>query len=880
MKYILNSGSASELGGKAYSLSCLQGGGFNVPAWFAVSPRAFEDSLSNRQREVLRRRNIDEVRALFDDIRICADVFSEIATALAALPHSDGQFAVRSSGAAEDSVTDSFAGQLDSYLRVPVEGIPAKIVAVWRSGFSERVVRYRAASGAPMSSITAPAVVIQEMVNADAAGVAFTADPVSGRRGIVVISAIRGLGTALVSGEKDAEVYEVDRCGTTTRFMSPPSKAGKANPATDRETASTVDTAEVKRVLTDDQVRHIASMARNIARHLGRSQDIEWAIRDRDLYILQARPITTLRDMSDPDAVRNIWDNSNITESYSGITTPLTFSFALAAYEAVYRELAHILKVPERTIAAHDQTFQHMLGLMRGRVYYNLLNWYRILALLPGFKINRQFMEQMMGVKESLPDEVIDSVRAAHWREKVLDSWHLCRMLAAVLRNYVLLDRITDAFYARLDRALREPVPPLADMRADELAGYYRTLMREVLTHWDAPLLNDLFTMVFHGTLRKLSERWIGGGDELANELVRTQGHMISIEPAKCLREMSQIGAAHPELIDLLRERDFAGAISAIRKIPELNHKYDEYLARFGDRCLEELKLESPTLQDDPTPLLSSLAQLMRQADVLRSPNGIVHPSSATEERANKSLSRHALRRVVFRWVLRNTRERIRARENLRFERTRVFGRVRRVFVELGKRLQEIGVIEHARDVFYLQVEEVMGFVSGTAVTTNLKQLVALRKGEFQEFRHQPAPADRFETHGPVYYGNPFQAQDHADEMANSGEERRGLGSGAGRVRGCVVIVSDPHVASPPVGSILVAERTDPGWITLFATAGALIVERGSLLSHSAIVSRELGIPSVVSIPGITKWLRDGDVVEVDGGTGMVRKLRSEAAYA
>src|SRR5262249_30666203 len=262
----------------------------------------------------------------------------------------------------EDSAGRSFAGQLESYLSVPCTAVAEKAAAVWRSGFSERVLAYRSGKEKGPVSQPAPAVVIQRMLNAQCAGVAFTADPVSGRRGVVVISAVLGLGSVLVSGETDADLYEIDRNGNIVRTV-----AARKSCAAHNSSAAEQNT----RVLSDEQAREIAVLARQVARRMGREQDIEWAIESGKIYVLQTRPITTLRDLPDPDAARSVWDNSNITESYSGVTTPLTFSFALAAYESVYRELCRILKVSEGKIAAHEQILRNMLGLIRGRVYYN-----------------------------------------------------------------------------------------------------------------------------------------------------------------------------------------------------------------------------------------------------------------------------------------------------------------------------------------------------------------------------------------------------------------------------------------------------------------------------------------------------------------------------
>jgi rifampicin phosphotransferase len=249
--------------------------------------------------------------------------------------------------------------------------------------------------------------------------------------------------------------------------------------------------------------------------------------------------------------------------------------------------------------------------------------------------------------------------------------------------------------------------------------------------------------------------------------------------------------------------------------------------------------------------------------------------ASGAERRVNEALHRHPLRRAIFNLVIRNARDRVRDRENLRFERTRVFGRVRRIFVELGKRLHGLDVLNDPRDVFYVQAEESLGFVEGTAVTTNLKELVRIRREEFARWSEDP-PAERFETRGVVYVGNSFKKLIATDTERPQGEERKGIGCCPGVVRGKARVVLDPRHAVIEPGEILVAPRTDPGWIMLFPSAAGLLVEHGSLLSHSAIVAREMGIPAVVSIEGLTAWLRSGDVVELDGGSGRVSRLEME----
>ncbi len=866
MKFAIVSGTKHELGGKGYALARMTAERLPVPAWFALSPNAFEQSVSPVQRAAIKGGNVYEIRKVLEDLAPAPVVLAEIADALRQLP-SDRHFAVRSSAPDEDSAERSFAGQLDSFLDAPSAAIPMRVADVWRSGFSERLLAYRREQRMTPVPRTAPAVIVQSMVNAEAAGVAFSADPVTGRRGVAVVSAVFGLATALVSGDTDADVYEVDRTGRVSRVS-----------VADKE--SNCGEQRHRRVLSDEQACAIAALARRVERCFECPQDIEWAIERGNVYLLQARPITTLRHLADPDGQLYIWDNNNISESYGGITTPLTFSFARAAYEGVYREFCRRLAVSEATLASNRQTFHNMLGLIRGRVYYNALNWYRMLALLPGFEDNRLFFEQMLGVKQ--PNGVGAAAAAAEGGviKRVCSAWHFARIAAAIVWNYLVLSRRTESFYARVNDSL-EPPPAFEVMRTDELARYYSDLESKLIAHWDAPVLNDLFLMIFHGWLRRLCEQWLDGKGEVANEFLHASGAMVSTEPAAQLSTLAaEIAKAVPALIPVLLGSEPLAAVPALRQVPELSDKYDQYLADFGDRCLEELKLETSTLHDDPVPMLRRLGELAQATTGAQPFAPIASDSHAgAMEEADGVLRRRPLRRLIFHWVVSNSRRWVCQRENLRFQRTRVFGRVRRVFLEIGRRFHDSYVLENARDIFYLQVGEILAFVNGTAVTPQLKDLVALRKRHWEEFRTQPAPPDRFETRGPVYQGNAFQPIAPTEGSTAAMEERAGLGCCPGKVRGQVCVVANPREASLLAGKILVAERTDPGWILLFPAVAGLIVERGNLLSHSAIVSRELGIPCVISLSGATQWLRDGDLVELDGAKGIVRRLAKQEAH-
>jgi pyruvate,water dikinase len=682
------------LGGKAAALAALRHAGLPIPEWFVFASDAAE---------------VDR---------------EECNRALAAICRGGERVAVRSSAFDEDGNAHSFAGQFESFLFVAPEDVPEKVAAVRRSAMAARVASYSEARGARLSR-RPPAALIQRMVDADAAGVAFSADPVTGRRGVAVVSAVFGLGASLVEGEADADVWRVDRAGRIVeRNIVVKQNARRFIDGAIVEVPLTAEQTTCP-AITDEQVCEVARMARAAERHFGRPQDIEWAMENGQLYLLQSRPITSIAQMADPDGARALWDNSNIAESYGGVTAPLTFSFARRAYEEVYRQFCRLLRVPETRIDAHAQTFRRMLGLIRGRVYYNLLNWYRVLALLPGFKINRRFMEQMMGVRESLPDELLAELEAASPGERLKDIWHLLGAIGGLGANHFLLPRRIDAFRRRLDESLRDPQPAIESMGPDELAAYYRELEGRLLTRWDAPLINDFFAMIFAGALRRLADSYLRD-ESLVGALLGGEGGVISAEPALRVREMARLAAAAPDFARLLGNGSLEEILDAVPRVADFAAQYESYLSKFGDRCLDELKLESETLLDDPLPLLRTIGQLAEKpAETPRadeSGHAEPQPRAAAEARMRAALGRHPLRRAIFHWTLKHARNRVRERENLRFERTRLFGRVRRVFVELGRRFHALDLLAEPRDIFYLEVEEALGFVDRNFLYTPIAE--------------------------------------------------------------------------------------------------------------------------------------------------------------
>lgn len=835
--------SLTNLGGKGYALAQLVDAGFNIPPWFGIAPDFYTGDDTGP--EAVTGYKFSEAQE------------ARIHEAIAKL--GDGPYAVRSSAVDEDGRRASFAGQLNSYLDVPAAAVPERVKAVWASIFAAHVATYRAENAVDCTP-SLPGVIIQSMIPAETAGVAFSADAVNGRWAVAVVNAVSGLGEKLVSGAADADNWRVGRDGTILE-----SKAADNNRSP---------------ILSDLQAAEVAELARACERCFGCPQDIEWAYASGVLYLLQSRPITTLGRIADPDGRLNLWDNSNIAESYGGVTTPLTYTFAHYIYREVYQQFCRIMHVSESVIADNRSIFNSMLGLIRGRVYYNLMSWYRMLALLPGFRFNRRFMEQMMGVKEGLPESILSGIEREQRGGRLRDGLRLAWAVCGLIRAQWQLPGMIQEFYHHFDATLGTLPAPLHELRLDQLVAHFHKLEEQLLNRWNAPLVNDFFAMIYFGVLRSLTQKWCGDNDgTLQNGLLCGTGNIVSAEPAKRIQELATLASRDPVWTEMLISADLKAIHAAMPAQTAFHTAYQDYLDRFADRCLNELKLESSTLLDDPLPLLRSIGSLARRKQnppaecPVQNPGNLIQAEA--EAKVATALRGRPLRQLIFRHVVKQARRRVRDRENLRFERTRLFGRIRGLFIECGKRLTAVGALEDPRDVFYLEVYEIIGYVEGTGSTTDLRSLIKVRRAEYHRFASEPPPAERFETHGAVHCGNTFQPVAAPSVPAQNDGGLSGIGCCPGQVRGRARVITDPATAHLKPGEILVAEQTDPGWITLFPAAMGVLVERGSLLSHSAIVSREMGIPAIVSISGLLASVRTGDLIEFDGQTGFIQILET-----
>lgn len=877
----------NESGGKGYNLYLMTQKGLPVPEWVVFGKRYFFDFIKSQNIELPLKSVLTEFQngnlSGQDTEKRILDLFLKTSTpkfldeavdrALSILPR-DSVYSVRSSAADEDGLSHSFAGQLSSFLYVQGKAdILHFIRACWASGFSERGLSYRKENGLDPFQI-AVSVVLQKMIDPDKSGVLFTCDPVEKKIDQFVISSVYGVGEGLVSGALDADSFWLN---SLTGQISKSEIVEK----TEMMKKSGSGHCEIKPVSADQakepsllskEIEQLWRLGKKINDHFYRPQDIEWAIESGKVYILQTRPVTNL----DIDLIGypNLWDNSNIVESYGGLTSPLSFSFALRNYKNVYIQFCEVLGVPSEIIKDMDSYLGNMLGSINGRVYYNLFNWYKLVGVLPGFKQNRQFMETMMGVSETLTDEIANRIQPHPSWETPAGKFRKFITGINFIKYHFTIQSMVDSFLKTFQKDYdRFRSMPLRALRGDQLMQVYIELERNMLGRWKAPIINDFLCMVHFGLLRKLTTQWLKDLDStIQNDLLAGEGGLESAEPTKALLKLAHLASKNSDLKGIIEKTDPKDCLEALNQSShqDFYNRVLDYIDRFGFRCMSEMKLEEIDLVTDPSYLFFCIKNYLKA--------GEVQPHDDSKEKslrshAEKKVDQHlsGIKKTVYFWVLKHARKAVKNRENTRFARTRAYGLARAIFQTVGENLATQGILENPRDIFWLTLEEVFGVYQGTLPSYDLRQFIEIRKKSYLGFQEDPDA--RIMTRGPVYWHNEFQKEVVPTITGEGDFDLKGLPCCPGVIEGIVKVISSPQDNLDLNGEILVTHRTDPGWVPLYPSISGLLVERGSLLSHSAIVAREMGLPTVVSIPGLTKVIKSGMRVRLDGKAGTIKIL-------
>jgi len=787
-KFIRNKSELNKsiIGGKAYNLNVLEQSGLNVPKWFCISSECRESDLQELQEEIDKYINEN-----FDN----NDVFS-----------------VRSSAISEDGEKSSYAGQYETFLNVDRSLLLEKIQECWQSAYKENVRSYEEIMVEDAQKDNEKpkcfdefnmGVIIQKMINPDYSGVLFAANPNGILNEMVVVSGV-GEGSNVVEDKVPVCTYYYNTTDKIYYFEK-------------QDEAKELDINEFEEIIESGKKIH------NIFNNY---MDIEWCIKDNELYILQARPITTLD-------TKNIvvLDNSNIVESYPNITLPLTQSFIKEAYYRVFKGAYTRLVKNKKIIKNNDKYLREMLGVSSGRVYYKISNWYTFINILPFNKKIIPIWQEMMGVSDK---EITINEQKIGFLMHAFVALNSVYLLATVNSKMKKLNKffleIPDYFNKKFS----------SEINNKELLNLYGELTEKLVKDWDITLVNDMSTFIFTGLVKsKFKKMNIKDYEMETNKYISGLAGINSMNPVKELVKIAGLVATNEKILQILKEmktdEDFYNYIKEkgntgqeVVLIDVLNY----YIKEFGDRSIEELKLESKTFRVSPILLIKKIIEYVENKENLDS----IEKSFLEQEDKIK-----VKKSILLNFYTEKATTGIKNREISRLNRSRIYGMMRTISLKIGQNFYEEGSLENKEDVFYLYYDEIQKATNNIEI--DLKKIVNERKIQYEKYTKIP-------TYSRLIFSNKEFDKNllnvNISENNNKWDKLQGTPCSSGIVEGEVIVVEDPKNITNIEGKILVTKMTDPGWVFLLTMAKGIISEKGSLLSHTAIISRELKVPSIV----------------------------------
>jgi rifampicin phosphotransferase len=876
------------VGGKGANLAKLARAGFPVPAGLLVTTDAYcafvaANGLQPWILAILEETKTDDPAALElasaqIRMRFAAGAMpTAIAQALAQAYKGLGEpaVAVRSSATAEDLPDLSFAGQQDTYLNiVGTEALLQAVISCWSSLWTARAIGYRSRNHIAHDEV-ALAVVVQEMVASESSGVLFTANPLTGKRSESVIDATLGLGEALVSGLVEPDQYVVET--TSRRILSKTlgAKALAIRPQAGGGTITTHDDGAQQQALPDDAIGALTALGERVATFYGSPQDIEWGWAGDKLYLLQARPITSLYPLPGGVAAK-----------------PLELFFSFASVQGVLDPLTPLGRegLTAAFVGGMGRAFGYHNTLANQRLFYAAGErlWGRITPLLNN-KIGRTIAHNFSKLADpAIHGTLTQLLEEPDWSTPGWPQPATLRRVASLLRRVlplILGSLLWPAHHRqRVQRQLSKAVQQFANQAAAATTLSARlTLFEEALPRQVALLFPAIMARVLPGLvmlnriLAIANQTWAGDQTKQQRALEITRGlpHNVTTEMDLALWATAQQIRAHAGALAHLQRHDaatltqhyLAGTLPPVAQSALAN-----FLQRYGMRGVAEIDLGRPRWREQPTQILQTIQSYLRIEDPAQAPDAIFRRGEAAAQAVVEELVadiRHqpggARKALVVGWMAGRFRALAGLRESPKFFLIQLFGILRQGLLQSGAELVAQGLLAQPDDLFFLQVAELKGLAAGYAI--DWKALVAERRARYEREQLRRQVPRLILSDGRALYGGAQSAKADQEGILT------GTPVSPGVVEGVVHVVFDPHTTQLAPGEILVCPGTDPAWTPLFLTAGALVMEVGGLMTHGSVVAREYGIPAVVGVHEATSRLQTGQRVRVDGSSGEITVL-------
>jgi pyruvate,water dikinase len=791
------------------------------------------------EREAIRALSAD-IRRILEGIAIPDDLAAAITRAVARLGQ-QAAYAVRSSATAEDLPTASFAGQQDTYLNVTgPAAILQHVGRCWASLFTDRAVTYRLRSGFDHRKVHM-AVVVQRMVFPQAAGVLFTADPVTSNRKVASVEATFGLGEALVSGLVNADVYKVRDGEVVARAITAKQLAIYASPAGGTQKHAVETERQLQPALTDAQVVRLAQLGRRIEAHFGRPQDIEWCLVDDDFQIVQSRPITTLFPIPvAADRENHVYVSVGHQQMMTDPMKPLGLSlFQLTAGRPMYEAGGRLFVDVTRELAFPGSRARILeLGksdpLIKDALQ-TILERADFIRALPDEGPGRAPADGAHAPIETDPAIVADLIGRSE------------ASIAALKRD--IRTKSGSAIFDFILADLQERRRTLLDPRS------LQAIMAGMEAAW---WLNDQL------------QAWLGE-KSAADTLTLSVPNNVTSEMGLALLDVADVIRPHPDVVAFLEhveDESFLDALPELAGGREARDAIRAWLDRYGMRCVGEIDLTRPRWSERPTTLVPLILGNIKNFE----PGAGVRRFEQGRQEARKKEQDLLDRLQALPDGERKAQETKRMIDRVRtfagYREYPKYGIVSRYFVykqallEEAERLVQAHVLREKEDIFYLTFQELHDVVRTNQVDD---QLIVQRRDAFRSY-HALTPPRVLTSDGEAVAGAYRRDDLPAGALV-------GLSVSAGVVEGRARVILDMAEADVEAGDILVTAYTDPGWTPLFVAIKGLVTEVGGLMTHGAVIAREYGLPAVVGVEHATRLIRDGQRIRVHGTQGYVEIL-------
>jgi rifampicin phosphotransferase len=887
----LNAEDLQLAGGKAANLGRLASANFPVPPGFCITTAAYQEvvrvhGLQTEIDRIIAAAQPDDptaleaasaaIRAGFEKASIPQHIADDICRSYEQLCNGSAPLAVavRSSATAEDLPEMSFAGQQDTYLNILGEAdLLSAVARCWGSLWTARAIGYRARNRLAHDDVSL-AVVVQVMVQSEASGVLFTANPLTGKRTETVIDATFGLGEALVSGMVEPDHYVVD---TTARQITEKTLGAKRLAIRGQDGGGTVsiedEQASTAQALPDEHILALADIGSQIASRFGSPQDIEWAYAGEFLYIVQSRPITSL--FPQPEGLDANGELKTLFSfgSVQGMLDPIT---------PLGRDVFKMMAAQVARDLGQDVTFENQNIIFESgeRLFINFTGAFR-------HSIFRKVITAFMGAIDPLVQQVFQSLyedpRLAvrktpmRFRTRLLTIRFITSIFSNVFFNILWPSQGRKRLNQRIEKTVYQTYTAFAGTKSmAERMDVFQIALRVVPNELRSVLLPAVISgQAMFQPLIRLSNQ-LPDNHHLGMELARGLPHNVTTEMDLALWDVSRIIQADPDSSACFTgtEPDQLAAAYHDNALPQAaQNALGNFMGRYGMRGLAEIDLGRPRWRDDPAQIMQVLGSYLKIEDEALSPRAIFNSGETKAALARQQLIA-ALRQTKHGWLKARfaafasirVRELVGLRETPKFTAIRIMGFIRAFLLKDGNQLAAQGILSQPEDIFFLHFGELKRLAAGEQAAW--RELADSRRQVYQREKRRKQIPRMLLSDGTAYYESFSVHAAVEDECHITGSP-----VSPGIVEGTAHVLLDPRGAQLSPGEILVCPATDPGWTPLFLAAGGLVMEMGGMMTHGSVVAREYGIPAVVGVPHATTRIKTGQRLRVDGTRGEVEIL-------